>query len=212
MEYPKINSLFKRNKDQTFIMGDYSCPEFDLIKRWRVEEKIDGTNVRIIYNPQAEGEKITILGRSKDSGMPTFLVEFLKNHFTLERLSAVFDAKYICILYGEGYGHRIQSAGPQYRKDVSFMLFDIVVGSFWLTRETVQEKAALLEVPTPPELGIMTETEILNLIHSQPLSKCSIKQQISEGIIARPEPLLMFRNGRPIMWKLKVRDFYSQDL
>jgi len=207
MSYPKINSLFKRNeKDHSFIIGDYSCQEFELIKRWRVEEKIDGTNVRIIYDPSAE-EKVTILGRSKDSGMPVYLVEFLKNHFTVERLSAIFDQKYKCILYGEGYGHTIQSAGPRYRKDVSFMLFDVIVGSFWLTREVVREKAEQLQVPFPPELGIMTEAEIVDFIHSKPQSLCSTQPQVMEGIIARTEPLMLFRNGNPLMWKLKVRDF-----
>jgi hypothetical protein len=209
MEYPKINSLFKRNKeDNSFILGDYSCPEFDLIKRWSVEEKIDGTNVRIVYDPHAEGDKITILGRSKDSGMPAFLVEFLKSHFTEERIKSAFDTNYKCTLYGEGYGHTIQSAGPSYRKDVSFMLFDIHIGSFWLTREVIRDKAALLGVPSPPQLGIMTEAEILDFIHSKPQSRCSLKPQVAEGIIARPEPLMLFRNGKPVMWKLKVKDFY----
>ncbi len=208
MEFPKINSLFKRNKDDhSFIMGDYSTPEFDLIKRWRVEEKIDGTNVRIMYDPEAEGNKITILGRSKDSGMPTYLVEYLNSYFTLDRISPLFDTKQKCILFGEGYGHTIQSAGPFYRKDVSFMLFDVVVGHYWLTREAVREKAELLGISSPPDLGIMTEAEIMALIHANPQSLCSIKPQVIEGIIARPEPLMLFRNGKPIVWKLKVKDF-----
>jgi len=210
MEYPKIHSLFKRNeKDHSFIVGDYSCPEFDLIKRWRVEEKIDGTNVRIVYDPHAEHEKIAILGRSKDSGMPTYLVEFLKNHFTVQRLHETFgEVRHKIILFGEGYGHTIQSAGPKYRKDVNFMLFDILIGSFWLTREVVQEKATLLQVPFPPELGIMTEVEIVDFVKSKPQSLCSATPQVIEGIIARPEPLMLFRNNKPIVWKLKVRDFF----
>jgi hypothetical protein len=207
MEYPKINSLFKRNPtDNTFIFGDYACPEFTLIKQWRVEEKVDGTNVRIIFEPAAE-HPVTILGRSKDSGMPTFLVDYLKAHFTAERLSAVFDIQHKCILYGEGYGSRIQSAGPYYRKDVSFMLFDIHIGSFWLTRETVQEKARQLDVSCPPDLGLKTEAEIIEFVQSKPQSVCSYKPQVMEGIIARPEPLLLFRNNKPLVWKLKVRDF-----
>jgi len=83
MEYPKIHSLFKRREeDHSLILGDYSCQEFELIKRWRVEEKIDGTNIRIVYDPNAEFDKVTILGRSKDSGMPVYLLAFLTNHFT----------------------------------------------------------------------------------------------------------------------------------
>ncbi|HSW73681.1 MAG TPA: RNA ligase family protein [Candidatus Limnocylindria bacterium] len=206
MEYPKINSLFKRNQDNSFIFGDYSCPEFTLIKQWRIQEKIDGTNVRIIFDPAAD-EKVVILGRSKDSGMPTFLVEYLKNHFTTERLSTVLDTTHKSILYGEGYGNRIQSAGPFYRKDVGFMLFDIHIGSFWLTREAVQEKAQQLAVAYPPDLGIKTETEIIEFVQSKPHSLCSYRAQVMEGIIARPEPLLLFRNNKPLVWKLKVRDF-----
>lgn len=209
MEYPKVNSLFKRReKDRSFILGDYSCPEFELVKRWRVEEKVDGTNVRIVYDPNAQGDKVTILGRSKDSGMPTYLVEFLKNHFTPDRLNQAFgESKYTCTLYGEGYGHTIQSAGPKYRKDVAFMLFDVRVGTFWFTREAAREKAELLQIPFPPDLGIMTEAEIMDFVLSKPASHCSLLPQPMEGIIARTEPLMLFRNGKPVMWKLKVRDF-----
>lgn len=209
MEYPKINSLFKRNEhDHSFIMHDYSCPEFPLIKTWRVEEKIDGTNIRIIYNPLSNEEKVTFHGRSKDSKMPDYIHDFLKNHFTVEKLNAAFgDLKSSVILYGECYGKNIQTAGPFYRKDVHFMLFDVLVGHWWLTREAIREKAACLDVPTPPDLGSMTEAEIMAFIHSKPLSLCSDKSQVMEGIIARPEPLLLFRNGKPLVWKLKVKDF-----
>lgn len=65
MEYPKINSLYKRNgwyfdeKEkrscdpsrqplrQSLIIGDFACPEFASINKWQIDEKIDGTNVRI---------------------------------------------------------------------------------------------------------------------------------------------------------------------
>lgn len=210
MEYPKINSLYKRNeKDHSLIIGDYSCKEFDLISHWRIEEKIDGTNVRIVYDPTADDDKkITFWGRSKDSQMPVHLLVFLKSHFTLDKLTAAFpDAQSKFILYGEGYGNNIQSAGPFYRKEVGFMLFDILAGSWWLTREAIQEKAVLLDLPTPPDLGILTKNEILELVQSKSQSKCSIKPQVIEGIIARTEPLMLFRNGKPIMWKLKVKDF-----
>ncbi|MBM3886833.1 hypothetical protein FJ364_02780 [Candidatus Dependentiae bacterium] len=211
MEYPKINSLFKRNvSDNSLIISDYACPEFGLLKAWRVEEKIDGTNIRIVYDPLActPEAKLSILGRSKDSAMPAQLHEWLKNHFTLDRIEQVLaGAKSKCIFYGEGYGGYIQSAGPYYQKSVGFMLFDVLIGHWWLTREDVAKKAAELGVPFPPDLGIMTEKEIVALVQSKPLSKCTITSYGMEGIIARPEPLLLFRNGRPVVWKLKVKDF-----
>lgn len=215
MEYPKINSLFKRNKiDNALIMNDYACPEFSLIKQWQIEEKIDGTNIRIIYDPLAESieDKIAILGRSKDSAMPAHLFEFLKNYFTLDRLEYVLaGAKSRCTLYGEGYGHNIQSAGPFYRKTVGFMLFDILIGHWWLTRKDVVQKAQDLEIPFPPTLDIMNEQEIINFVQSEPASRCTIKPYVMEGIIARPEPLILFRNGQPLMWKLKVKDFSRKE-
>ena len=70
MEYPKINSLWKREgwyfneKDklgiqrsgrQSLIPGDYADPAFAAIKRWRVDEKIDGTNIRIFFNQTEDG-------------------------------------------------------------------------------------------------------------------------------------------------------------
>ncbi|MBM3887133.1 hypothetical protein FJ364_04340 [Candidatus Dependentiae bacterium] len=87
------------------------------------------------------------------------------------------------------------------------MLFDVLIGHWWLTREDVAKKAAELTVPFPPDLGIMTENEIIALVQSKPLSKCTAKPYGMEGIIARPEPLLLFRNGKPLVWKLKIKIF-----
>ncbi len=36
MEYPKINSLWKRAEDYSFMEGDYSREEFAIISKWRV--------------------------------------------------------------------------------------------------------------------------------------------------------------------------------
>ena len=207
MEYPKINSLFKRNeKDHSFIIGDYSCPEFNSIKQWRVEEKIDGTNVRIVYDPTEES--INIYGRSKDSKMPDLLSQFLKDYFTIDKLKSAFpELKSRCILYGEGFGGYIQSAGKNYQENIGFMLFDILVDRWWLAHDTIETKASLLQIPVPPILGTMSEKEIIEFILSKPTSNCSKHKQIMEGVVARSEPMMLFRNGKPIIWKLKVKDF-----
>ncbi len=88
------------------------------------------------------------------------------------------------------------------------MLFDVVVDRWWLTtREGVAHIASQLNLPIPPQLGTMSEAEIIDFVKSKPQSKCSIIPQVMEGVIVRPEPLLLFRNSNPIVWKLKVRDF-----
>jgi hypothetical protein len=68
MMYPKVNSLFKREgcgawdavnnryvcdvnkkpRTSPLIIGDYACPEFESINRWQIDEKVDGTNIRIM--------------------------------------------------------------------------------------------------------------------------------------------------------------------
>ena len=34
-----------------------------------------------------------------------------------------------------------------------------------------------------------------------------IEEKIAEGIVARSHPLMLFRNGKPMMFKLKVEDY-----
>lgn len=208
MEYPKINSLWKRAEDHSFIVGDYACEEFGAISRWQVEEKIDGTNIVIEFTDNT----ISFQGRTKNATIPPHLLAYLETHFTQERLLRVFPQNKWVVLFGEGYGPKIQAAGPSYREDVGFMLFDVVVDRWWLTREGVASIGSQLDLPVPPQLGIMSESEIIDFVKSKPLSQCSIKPQIIEGVIARPEPLLLFRTGKPVVWKLKVRDFSAQNL
>jgi len=48
--YPKIETLFKR--DETFRVTDkLRLPEFALVREWLVTEKVDGTNIRVVYLP-----------------------------------------------------------------------------------------------------------------------------------------------------------------
>ncbi len=202
MGYPKINSLWKRADDHSLIIGDYACDEFKSISMWRVEEKIDGTNIMI----KSSDGSAQFGGRTKDSIMPPHLKEYLENHFRSDLLRSMFPENKYVLLYGEGYGHKIQ-AGDYYRKDVGFMLFDVVIDRWWLTREGVHNIGQQLNIPVAPDLGIMHEQEIIDFVKSKPESRCSIKPHGMEGVIVRSEPLMLFRNGKPIVWKLKVRDF-----
>ena len=51
-EYHKIQSVFKRDiANGKIIEGKYSLPEFEYLKdnQWVFTEKVDGTNIRIIW-------------------------------------------------------------------------------------------------------------------------------------------------------------------
>ena len=232
MEYPKINSLWKRQgwyfEDgkknspeyqagrQSFIIGDYAEPEFGNIKKWRVDEKIDGTNVRIVFSRAQSGGQtlfdgwstgVTYLGRTENAQMPTHLLAYLQSTLTKECIGKAFPEATDVILFGEGYGPKIQAGGGNYRSDAGFILFDVFVGGWWLKWEDVTEIAHKLGIPHSPHLGIMTEEEIVEFVKSKPLSRCSVIPQMMEGVIARADPLVLFRNGKPVKWKLKCKEF-----
>jgi ATP-dependent RNA circularization protein (DNA/RNA ligase family) len=225
MEYPKINSLWKRNGwyldeslkkvtnielqkgRQDFIEGDYAEEAFANIRYWDVDEKVDGTNIRIYYSNK-DGPKIEFKGRTEAANLPAHLVAHLTQTFTRELLDSVFhEENQSIILYGEGYGPKIQACGGNYREDAGFILFDVYINGWWLQRGHVADIAKRLGIPSVPYIGRMTEIEIVEFVKSKPLSRCSHIPQMMEGVIARSSPLLLLRNGKPLKFKLKCRDF-----
>ncbi len=213
--YPKIETLFKR--DEKFkITNEIRLPEFENIKRWLITEKIDGTNIRIIYTE----DKLLIRGRTDKASIPTFLLEALQGIFTVEKVRAILDnpiEQGLC-LYGEGYGAKIQKGGGNYNKGNSFRLFDVWVDGWWLEWESIEEVAEKLGIKTAPVAGIMNIKYAVGLVKwNRELSDCRLysrvaldeakKEILAEGIVARAYPTVLFRNGIPIKWKLKVKDY-----
>jgi len=208
-KYPKIETLFKR--DENFkVTNEIRLPEFENIKKWLITEKIDGTNIRIIYTPD---DKLLIRGRTDKASIPTFLLEELQNMFTVEKVKAILDnpiEKGLC-LYGEGYGARIQKGGGNYNQYNSFRLFDIWIDGCWLEWDSVEDIGNQLGIKTAP---VIMETDIetaIELVRNKTLSEVAMEEgiagHIAEGIVARAYPTMLFRRGNPIKWKLKVSDY-----
>jgi len=232
-EYVKINSLWKRegwyfDQDkknstdyqkgrQSFIVGDYACPEFGNIKKWHVTEKVDGTNIRISLKLFVLSDKplrVEFAGRTDKACLQPHLLKYLQDKFTVDLVHSatgiqVPDGKNdsFVMLYGEGYGSNIQAAGPNYCSDPKFILFDVIIGNHWLSRESVKDIARKLDVPFVPEIGIFTEEEIVEYVKSKPLSLCSEYPQMMEGVVCRAEPMVYDRYGKPVMFKLKCKEF-----
>jgi len=81
MRYPKIDTLWKRDKETHQIIPDEcSKKEFRSIQYWEVTEKIDGTNIVIEYMKGLPGEdnRITISGRTEEAQIPVKLNDFFK--------------------------------------------------------------------------------------------------------------------------------------
>lgn len=220
MEYWKINSLWKRDKDTNKIIeGSYACPEFEALNRWRCFEKIDGTNIRIEWNWErkelSEGIFMTgelnlqFKGRTDAAMIPPHLLKYLQETFTKEKMAAIFppDKAMHGILFGEGYGQKIQSCGGLYADGVGFVLFDIVVGQWVLQADDAINIAKSLDIPFVPDLGIKTTQEVVDVVKSNPMSLLSKYPQVMEGVVCIPEPLMLFRNRTPIKMKLKCKDY-----
>lgn len=213
-KYPKIETLFKR--DEKFkVTNEIRLPEFENIKRWLITEKIDGTNIRIIYTPE---EKLIIRGKTDKTSIPTFLLEELQGIFTVERITAILNnpiEQGLC-LYGEGYGEKIQKGGGNYREGTSFRLFDVWIDGWWLEWEGIEEFAEQLRIKTVPTFpsdcieGTDIKTAVA-LVKNNSSSIVANEEGIfghkAEGIVARAYPTMLFRRGNPIKWKLKVKDY-----
>jgi len=220
-KYHKINSIFKRDeKTKKIIEGDYSIPEFEYLANniWRFEEKIDGTNIRII----PEHDKFLIRGRTDNASIPTTLIEKINSIFTLEKINKAFNIEdhecdncttypNIC-LYGEGCGVKIQKNGGKYtnHNGVDFILFDVKINNWWLKRNDVIDIANKLNIRHSIQIGEGTINDAIKIVKEGLYSKYDNKF-LAEGIVARSKIDLFARNGDKIITKIKTKDFYIGD-
>lgn len=201
-QYHKIQSVFKRDQQtKKFIIGDYSLPEFELLKDipWQWTEKVDGTNIRVMWDGETQ---VRFAGKTDNAQIPPRLLERLTELFPAEKFYGM-DA--IC-LYGEGYGAKIQKGGGNYKADGNdFVLFDVKVGDWVLKREVVSEIAVSLGIDAVPEIGRGTIGEAINLVAAGFTSMWG--DFLAEGLVLRTDPELFSRNGERIITKIKTRDF-----
>lgn len=209
-EYHKINTVFKRNmesKNKSLIIGEYSMPEFEYLKDnvWEFTEKIDGTNIRVIWD--SVNKDITFKGKTDNALIPANLYKELTLIFKSEQLIEIFPDTDVCF-YGEGYGAKIQNGGNYIPDGNDFILFDIKIGEWWLKREDILGIAEKLDIDVVPVIGEGTLEDLVSMVGAGFKSKIAQnKDYIAEGIVARPKIELKARNGSRIITKLKYHDF-----
>lgn len=209
--YPKIQSIYKRDqKTKEFLMDQWARPEFNYLANngWEVTEKIDGTNIRIIWN--CAEESIFIGGRTDKAILQPELKDRLEELFLSENALKYFKESFNetdVILFGEGYGRKIQKIGSAYKKDGNdFILFDAFVNDrWWLLEDNLLAIAEKLNVAVVPSFGIVTLYDAIDLCKkgfSSRLGNCK-----AEGIVAKPQFNLLARNGARIIAKIKCKDW-----
>lgn len=206
-EYHKIQSIFKRNKKtHKFIINEYSLPEFEYLKnnKWIIEEKFDGTNIRIIWDMVEN--KLEFRGRTDKAEIQQSLQHALKKLFTIEKFKEYFPKtdSYIC-LYGEGVGKGIQKSNKYCtNNNNSFILFDVKIGNWWLKRNSIEKIAFNLNIPVAPIINIGTIQDAIEIIKKGVKSTYGNFQ--AEGLVLKPLVGLNARNGKRIITKIKHGD------
>lgn len=198
-EYVKIHSIYKRDQRGAFL-PDAAQPEFAYLyeNQWDFTEKVDGTNVRVMWTESG----IKFGGRTANAQMPTFLFDRLTELFA-DKADVLEPGS---VLYGEGYGARIQKGGGNYMPDrVDFVAFDAFIGGLWLERVNVDDLAATLGVRSVPLIGRGT------LFDAEEKCRAGFNSEWgdfrAEGLVARPITELLNRRGQRIITKVKCRDY-----
>lgn len=206
-EYHKIETLFERATDgsKKLIPGQWRNETVEFLKNnmWHFTEKIDGTNIRVHW----DGHKVSFGGRTEKAQIPAKLVTFLYEKFGGDEVEQLFEQKFgetEVTLYGEGYGAGIQKGGS-YRSDVSFILFDVLIGDIWLTRGSVADIAATFDIDVVPHMGWGDLEDAIRVVRETPESR--IGTAPLEGIVARPDVEVRDRLGRRVIVKIKRKDF-----
>ena len=101
-----------------------------------------------------DGHKVSYQGRTERAQVPTHLMNRLIELFGGSINEELFEQKFgemQVILFGEGYGAKIQNGG-KYRSDVSFILFDVYLPeqNLWLKRDAIEDIAKAFGIEAVP--------------------------------------------------------------
>jgi len=209
-KYGKIKNLYKFDPETKGRLGVYTDPAFEHLEgaNWHLTEKIDGTNIRLIFDNDGRME---IRGRSDKAQLDGELVE------NIERQMHGVLKMYNKTIYGEGCGEGIQKGGRYGKKHfVAFDLYDNVPGRFWLRQTAfelfdaygIRRVPVVAHLPNPdPNLWVA-----YYLVQEGMISQYAGDGELAEGIVAVPMADILDGNGERIIVKIKTRDYYRKQL
>lgn len=209
-EYTKIETVFERDTEGTkkLIEGKFRNETVEFLKdnRWIGTEKIDGTNIGIVW----DGHKVSYQGRTERAQIPAYLMNKLIEMFGSTVNEELFEQKFgemQVILFGEGYGAKIQKGGGNYRSDVSFILFDIYLPeqNLWMKRDAVEDIAKTFGIDVVPIVYEGNIAGAVEFVKRKPKSTIGVADM--EGIVCKPAVDMLDRMGRRLIVKIKVKDF-----
>ena len=185
--------------------------------KWNVAYKGKTDNAQIpkmlyayLTTELTEDKVLNALGLSKEMYVTDELMQektwsVLNTQFNVYELDETKIPKRYT-LYGEGFGAGIQSGG-YYRKDNSFIGFDVKVDDMYLLRENRDEIFNKLGVNIVPFVGKFTIDEAIEYVKKGFNSNIAEETHLAEGLVLRTPMGLKTRKGERIIFKVKTCDF-----
>lgn len=212
--YTKIETLYNRATDgsKKLIYGDYRNDTVKFLANavdWVWTEKVDGTNIRVYW----DGHNISFGGRTDKAMIPVNLINYLNATFKTNEVEELFEQKFgekEVILFGEGYGAGIQNGGGYIRDHNEFILFDVMIGGNYQSRECVEDIATTFGLKIVPIVGIGALKDAENFVKGNPDSVIGTCKM--EGLVCRPAYELLDRCGNRIIVKIKWCDYKDLDI
>ena len=210
-KYEKIDTIFSRDMEGTkkLMPGVFRDPTIEFLaeNKWIWTEKVDGTNIRIYW----DGHTVTFGGRTDKAAIPADLVNRLNELFGGETNAQIFEEAFgekEVILFGEGYGAKIQKGGGKYISNgVDFILFDVLIGDNYQPREWVEKTAQMFGIKVVPIVGGGSLEDAVSYVKKHPNSVIAEDVREMEGIVCRPAVELRDRRGNRVIVKIKYEDF-----
>jgi len=195
--YQKINTIFMRDAKNVIMPYEaFTEPEFEYLRglKWRGEEKIDGTNMRIEVSKESietderiigVAFKVRIAGKTDNAQIPPKLLAHMEAKYPKEKVFAALGLKEfipveewetdhnwlsyeqipdLYTIYGEGYGLGIQKGGNYIKNGNEFIVFDVKVNDIYLKIDARNDIATKLGAPIVPFIGYFTLDEAIDFV------------------------------------------------
>ena len=212
----------------------FTQPEFEFLRGCKFEctEKIDGTSMSVHIIPVGYTDiggafKVNYVveyhGKTEKADTPKHLQAKMEQLFPAEKMLGAFNKNVIyenvegaikevnhgkVIVFGEGYGVKIQKGGNYISNDCGFILFDVTVDGMFLLRESLEDIASKLGIPIVPLIGYMTVDEAIEFVKKGFKSTIAEnKDYDAEGLVLKTPMGLLNRKGERIITKIKTCDF-----
>lgn len=151
-------------------------PEFAHVAEWELEEYVDGSLLRVFWNPQTG--TVRFRGEDETTFIPEKVLSDLMGLFTHKALKKALNVKQCTDSEIEIF-LRI----PIVKDEYIFTLVDVFCGGLWLQREAVRIVAAKLRVNTPGYMGHRSTSDMIDYLSTRPMS--FIRNAIVRKVVGR---------------------------